>query len=309
MDIISNQDSEEVYDNSMISCYLDCPRKYYYQYHLRIGSPLSPNITFGAAIHDLLSKKGEKNPNLNPTNIIADYYSKHCPDLIIDDIFGIERADLLSQWLWKQEEQWDRIGSEIGFAVNLGKKGYNYGGKIDLIVSKKSISSSPIIVDFKITKGATQYYINNSYINRQITGYIFAINLIQNCNSQWGIIQSIDYKRSLLKKCTLDILKSFVSNSDTNISDPPYSTQNITISTDEIALDSWLEETITIISSIKKSFNDERFIRVGNCGSSYQVCPFVNLCVQYPSKLPLQSDCQGYNIQPAWMPWKGDNNE
>jgi len=282
-----------VFDNSMISTYLRCPRLYYYQYVLKLSCPVGENVLFGAALHEGLAAwySGDSIAEIEVAN--------HLPrDQYDSQYYGIDRAHLLMDWYKGQEETLTTHEVEIGFTLHLwdakiGDKTFivNYGGKMDLIATHPQYDGY-IVVDHKFTVNP-KYYTANLWLNRQMTGYIVA-TIVSYGHCMTAMINAVTVK-------------------------DPFARQLMPTTRDEKGIDGWIAETKFWTNQMLENEVSNYWPRSGSCELSWaqhhfkkaledekntmKTCQFVGLCIDCPQVPPTLSDCSGYEVGGDWSPW------
>jgi hypothetical protein len=166
--------SEHIWDNSTISCFQTCRRKYYYQYvrHLRPKIKGTPLI-FGGAIHDALDcyyKNSNKEEGaVEAVKLFKGAYST--PEG--DELRTVENGMKLLAWYFTKykHEPFTVCGKpEEGFVFPIGD--ILYGGRLDLPVEW---DGQLWIMEHKTTTRLGTGYFDQFELDKQPTGYIIAL--------------------------------------------------------------------------------------------------------------------------------------
>jgi len=165
---------ERIWDNSTISCFQTCRRKYYYQYvrHLR-PKVKGTALLFGSAVHDALDVY-YKNADREQGAVLAiakfkEVYSTPEGDFLRTVENGVK---LLTHYFLKyKHEPFTVVGKpEEGFVFPIGS--ILYGGRLDLPVEW---DGQLWIMEHKTTSRLTSSYFNQYELDKQPTGYIIAL--------------------------------------------------------------------------------------------------------------------------------------
>jgi len=166
--------SERIWDNSTISCFQTCRRKYYYQYvrHLQPAMKSAPLI-FGTAIHDALDcyyKNKDKDVGIiEAVKLFKSSYST--PEG--ESLRTVENGVKMLTWysIKYKGEPFTVYGKpEEGFVFFIGE--LLYGGRLDLPVEW---DGQLWIMEHKTTTRLGASYFNQYELDKQITGYIIAL--------------------------------------------------------------------------------------------------------------------------------------
>ncbi len=283
----------KTFDNSMISTFLRCPRLYYYQYILRLWTPVGENVSFGAAMHEGLAAWYDK--SAVPEIAIANSLPK---DQFDSAAYGIDRASLLMDWYKTQPEYLKIKEVEIGFRIHLweielGGKTFTifYGGKMDLIATHPQYEGY-VVVDHKCTVNP-KYYLGTLWMNRQMTGYIIATIL------SYG-------------KCLTAMINAITVKD-------PFARQLMPMTRDEKNIDGWLADTKFWVNQMLDCEVKNFWPKSGSCELSWaqhhykkaveddkstmKTCMFVGLCLNCPQIPPKLEECSGFEQGEEWSPW------
>lgn len=166
--------SERIWDNSTISCFQTCRRKYYFQYirHLRPivkGTPL----IFGGAVHDALDcyYKGvdREKSAVEAIKLFKSIYTT--PEG--DTLRTVENGVKMLVWYFTKYkgEPFTVVGKpEEGFVFFCGD--ILYGGRLDLPVEW---DGQLWIMEHKTTTRLGGSYFDQFELDKQMTGYIIAL--------------------------------------------------------------------------------------------------------------------------------------
>ncbi len=166
--------SERIWDNSTISCFQTCRRKYYWSYvrHLR-PQVKGTALLFGGAIHEALDCY-YKNDNreqgaVEAIKLFKSIYAS--PEG--DDLRSQENGVKLLMWYfvkYKHETCTVAGKPEEGFVFFCGD--VLYGGRLDLPIEW---DGQLWIMEHKTTTRLGASYFNQFELDKQITGYIVAL--------------------------------------------------------------------------------------------------------------------------------------
>ena len=165
---------DKIWDNSTISCFQTCRRKYYYQYvkHLRPKVKGTPLI-FGSAIHDALDCY-YKNSSREEGAVEAIKLFKTIYDTPEGDTLRtVENGVKMLAWYFVKykHEPFTVVGKpEEGFVYFIGD--VLYGGRLDLPVEW---DGQLWIMEHKTTTRLNGNYFDQYELDKQITGYIIAL--------------------------------------------------------------------------------------------------------------------------------------
>ena len=166
--------AERIWDNSTISCFQTCRRKYYWQYvrHLRPAVKGTPLI-FGSAIHDALDcyyKSEDREKSIvDAVKLFKESYTTPEGDMLRTVENGVK---LLSWYSVKYKNEPFKVHGkpEEGFVFFIGD--ILYGGRLDLPVVW---DDQLWIMEHKTTTRLGASYFDQFELDKQITGYIIAL--------------------------------------------------------------------------------------------------------------------------------------
>lgn len=264
----------KVIDNSMLSTFLECPRKWYYRYQLEVQptfSVLSLPLIFGASFHKAVE---EKEVSLAVKAFTTSWAKMLQPGQPFKKPYTLENGWDLVKWFYTQQQPKIYL-SEIGFVVPLEKA--LYGGKIDRLEwnSKKELS----VVDFKTTSTVSTPYIEQAMNSKQIKGYVASAQIIGYVSSV-GIIRVITVEK-------------------------PYTITNIVVNCDESDIENWLQSTDMQLDWLQHCMSKNFFPLSGKCGVRWESCPYLGLCIAGKGKQLSKEDCLNSSFEPTpkWEPW------
>ena len=166
--------NERIWDNSTISCFQTCRRKYHFQYvmHLRPKVKGTPLI-FGSAIHDALDHYYKGEDRAISAVEAVELFKKDYSTPEGDSLRTVENGVKMLVWYftkYKHEPFTVHGKPEEGFVFPIGD--ILYGGRLDLPVRW---DGQLWIMEHKTTTRLGAGYFDQFELDKQITGYIVAL--------------------------------------------------------------------------------------------------------------------------------------
>lgn len=272
------QEGMKIYDNTMLSDMLTCPR-YFYNRHIKgYVNVQDPKIAaeFGSAVHDgveVLYQGGEIEAatlkfcdTFNPFLEHAD--NKH--NLETGELIVTAYAELYPL----EKEAFATLDTELAFTIELGSMPDDAGndipvlyfGRIDVIGELPN--QGKIAIDHKTTGRISELYMNSVHPNRQFTGYVIALR--EHYEDVYG--------------CMLNAIQKPYTKKDGSLTLPDFGRQLSQRS--EVECKMWVVETIQIIKWIDMCIKDRVWPMDApfSCSKWFKQCPYHFLCTQ---KVPL----------------------
>lgn len=300
----SKRSEDRVFDNSLISTFLQCPRLAYYTNILRIRPKVEPvYLKFGSAIHEALAvgyAHGFHEKEMNEA------FLDTLPEAQRDEkVYGIMNGLSLLKWIRTQPMPFAEVLEvEIGFVIDIGnpsdlrKVGETgemlYGGMIDLLVRHPQYNSV-VVVDHKTTARLSQPFLDIMTLARQFTGYILAANMNYESNDLWPSSTKTD------TNCKTAIIQVFTVKPTKTCG---FTVTSLPTTRTESELNSFLVETREFIRQFQKCESEGFWPRSGQCGGYGKSCPYLYLCVQFHETPPRIDEIDsGYIVSEPWAPW------
>lgn len=307
---------KEFIDYSSLSTYLECPRKFYFQYilHFRSVRP-SIHLVFGSAWHYGLEKAYElmmEEPTtpLTPTDLRETSISgfnqlwtiegepHFDPDIVFPKNPG-RAADMYDKY-WKkylnEDLEYRIIGVESPFAIDLSSiyPGLPaYIGRLDLI--SESPSQELKITDHKTASSINKVTSTQFQSSMQTDGYLCAGHMY------YDKIPTMEYSVSLCQKTKIAFERFSFSkrNSalDRFLHDLCEHSANILLDLQQLESESHIME---------KTYSMNSFLRKPGyaCTAYFSPCPYFDICNARNNPMTWKDDPpQGYDVN-EWDPTK-----
>lgn len=171
-----------IFDSSKIQCFMDCPRKYFFNYILGwdVDAP-NNDLIFGQAIHEALEylmTSSMKQDAIEPAfqkflETYREHFSEETDELFIpkspnNAFFGL--AAYVGKY--RDQDKFDTLYTEIGGEVNTGKHNLVY--KIDAVC--KDSNDRIFALEHKTTKwGFKQVWFDEWLLSIQVGTYSYAL--------------------------------------------------------------------------------------------------------------------------------------
>lgn len=307
------------YDNSMISAFKECPRKFYLR-HIRgfCSKGISMPLTFGLSWHNAMDvlwgeygKMTDQDLLIAATKAFAATWEEQglppANQLTVDQLekYGARTpfvaAEMLYEYLLKRKQTFDNPSFKLEaveqpFAVPIYPDSTDtwYIGRLDKVFKlngSRVIGEHKTTSDYKIDGGFKQQYIDQWSPSSQIEGYLYAGNLYFEGGVRYAWVDA-----ALVHKKVHDAFKF------------------IPVSASMSALDGWLWEVRDWIEQIKleekklhsgaaKGDQMQCFRRnTDSCVGKYGPCTFKNICTSIDNPAKLDSAPDGYKVE-FWSPF------
>lgn len=270
-------------DNSKRSTFVQCPRKYYYQYVGKIETYYgSTALRYGTVFHAALDgfyshikENGWEKSNqayLKALKAAAlSWEEEESKNFFFDDFKTKETlVKCLGECLGCFAEESDRIkilDSEKAFSIEMHQKNidpFNFTGKIDLTLEEEGITW---IEEFKTTGWNVSLKLKEIERSFQIVGYCFAEGILTGEFPE-GILIMIHYLNSRKKK-----------DGEYGKLTTSYTKSPVLLTEDNIV--SWLESFYFTVAQIQKCFHTGYFPKSENCFAFNTLCKYADLCDQH----------------------------
>lgn len=267
-----------ILDNSMIGTFQNCPRKFFYRYVIFVeqkNSSASLALMFGKAFHAAVEQDSLENALQAWTTCWNSIV------LLPKSPYTIEQGHKLVRWWWNQPKRGTTWLKEMGFVVPLGN--ILYGGKIDLF-ERNDFFGGLVVVDYKTTSRVTTQWIEQAVNSKQLRGYVASAHILGYA-PKMGLIRVVTVAETKTS--------SFTQN-------------DIPVQTTDEDIDSWLASTEFQGKWINDCFERNFFPMSGQCGTHYESCPYLTLCLSAKGKQLSQEEVllNGLFAQaPKWEPW------
>jgi len=200
-DIIPQQDEWRIIDSTKLGCYMQCPRKYFYQYLLG-WQPREPNIhlVFGTAWHlaaeHLLKEQYAESSVEGAQFAFFNYFREYFDSSRDRDFEPKSMANALASIASYAKKfksdvvNYSCLGTEIAGVVMIGPK-HPMAFRIDAILEEQNYSlgghNQVIILDHKTSQRRMYYWQDEWKMSTQILLYIHVANCIHGMNE--GIVK------------------------------------------------------------------------------------------------------------------------
>lgn len=262
-----NPMGHQFFDNTILSCYKECPRKFYLRHRLSLASrSRSAALDFGLAWHTALETLWVSRSTGEAMNSFLKTWTEECsrpwPEPLGfegDKKRNPQRASAMIEAYAAERQHlmdtYELLGNEQAFAVPLGD-GMFYIGRLDKVLRAPSgavtVLEHKTTTSYSIQQGFQPSFVEQWSPNSQIDGYLYAIRrLFPDAHTE------------------LFVDAALVHNKETRFKLIPTGRQSTQV-------DGWLEETRDWISRLKA---EVAFPRLTNsCYSVYGSCQFVDIC-------------------------------
>ena len=258
----------EVFDNSMLSGFKACPRKFFYRFkkHLIKASEetLDAPILFGQAMHLAMEAWYLTKDAQQMDKAFLDYFLpfKDC------DAKGLRTVEKGITILHQYRENYPLANEaftvqeknvEIGFVAELSKD-YLYCGRIDLLVDWNLMFNGPVIIDHKFSSSKGYLCITP---NHQLDGYIWGVSELTKQNVK-GALLNIVYIGKGLKTNTFERHMAYRTPED---------------------IQKWKQSTLSWLSLLSECEQKDNWpMNTGSCGAFFRDCEYKPLCVSQTTK-------------------------
>lgn len=297
------QEQSEIYDNSMLSAYKDCPRKYYLRYrlHWRSSGTAMP-LVFGLSWHAgqdvvwqhakrvddklhlaklalarFLEVWQEEGLNPDPTLEDAERWGARTPQNAHEMYVNyIEQR-------WAMLRTAELLAVEQPFAVPVPKmEGVWYVGRLDKVVrceGQQLVLEHKTTSDYKIDGGFRSSYVDSWYSDSQVKGYQFGGGLY------YPGLTTVWVDAALVHKKVHDKFRF------------------IPVSHHMQMLEEWQIDLRDWISRVQADNSRGYYPKnENNCMGKYGPCSFLNICRTTPDNMIPKDVPEGYTVE-EWKPF------
>lgn len=188
------ENTERIFDNSTISCFLECRKKYYWRLYCHLTPKvIAPALSFGLAVHEALDAYYTDGLAKAIEIFRATYADKEG-----EQIRTVENGIKLLENYAKvyMNEPFKVIGKpEAGFVFPIGD--ILWGGRIDAIVEW---DGELFILEHKTTTVLRGKYFNQFDLSRQVTGYILAAEEYIGRKCMGCVINALEPWKEVIRK-------------------------------------------------------------------------------------------------------------
>ncbi len=296
-------------DYSSLSCYLDCPRKFLFQYmlHLR-GSKPNIDLTFGSAWHyglEIAYKELQLHPNLTPSDLTSisrtalNIYWKvegepNFPDsdLIFPKSPGHASSMYAEYWdlYLEADKESDIVGVELPFSLPITED-TNYIGRLDLVTRNKD---SLRIIDHKTGKAIYPITLAGYQSSLQTDGYLTVGKVY------FDKLPTMTYNLALCQKSKIAFERFDFMKRDQSTD---RFLEDLKFYLSQVHRDIEVMQT-ELPFALEKTFNPVAFKRNPGyaCTQFFRRCAFFDLCMMRNNPYLWQNNPpQGYKIE-EWDP-------
>lgn len=273
----------EIFDSSKIQTFMDCPRKYFYQYILGWNMDI-PNhdLIFGAAFHE-----GMEVLTLNPGDVdgahdaFLDYYRQYfSPET--DDIYRPKTPDAalmaFAHYIsrYQGQDRFTPLYTELGGRVFTGKHHIVY--KIDAVC--KDENDHIFALEHKTTKnGIRQVWLDEFLLSLQIGTYSYALRCIYPNIAPIVIVNGVSFS-----KTKVDMIRQPVKKTRHQL--------NIWSLTINFWIDQMKEEIDIFLNQSPEDEYLKAFpLNTRACTNYFRLCPFHDFCMAWAN--PAKQACDG----------------
>jgi hypothetical protein len=286
-----------VYDNSMISEWLRCPRSFYWKYqrHL-VPAGESIHLWFGQAVHYFTEHWHLKGTLDEGLGLFRDHmekgYAKGVPH---DPYKNVQRGEIIlthyADTNPPQRTNSELVGTETKFEVALGQlaggQSVNYYGSMDAVWRWGKFGL--LVIDYKTY--ASPWWLPDPKLNRQGKGYVYALGEMYGREDVYGfgIHGILCPKTKGFSKASLTNGEKIATYGDTE-------------------LDVWRAETLEIAEGIERNRASNVWPQsTGNC-KDFGGCPYRELCEQRVVHGEVDVDDEVFKVE-VWNPLTKDEGE
>ena len=299
-------------DNTRISAYKDCPRKYFLRHvmHWRSSGTAMP-LVFGSSWHAAMDLVWLHAKTLPPDDLVAagmaGFYEKWIEEGMPEDMdsaqleaIGIRNPgvaeDMLHCYIADRRsvlQNCTLLSGEQGFAVPLPNMDQCwYVGKLDKVIEyqgQKLVIEHKSTTEYKKDGGFKSQYIEGWYSDSQVKGYQFGAGLYYPGLTQVWVDAALVHKTVHDAFRFVPVAHSFP------------------------IIKEWLDDTQSWIGSMQADeqyFEREGKLTPGNfrknensCMGKFGPCPYLDICMTTPDPSALEGPPEGYIVEP-WEPFK-----
>lgn len=267
----------KIFDNTMLSAYRQCPRKFYWQI-VRGAVPrtTATALQFGLAWHKFLELYYEGAS-------MEKAYAEAAQLIVNPDTK--RNATMLWEICKLYVERWKKDDfvverTELGFTLELD--GFLYGGRIDGI-ARMNNSNERFVLEHKTASRMGPFYFNQWHLSSQVRGYVYGLASLLDGVS--GVLMNVAY---IAKKP--DLFRE-------PIRIPP------------VVLEDWRRSAVDTMLNIAKSFKSGVWAQHSDgCETKYGLCPYASLCMMKQNYKEIEIPPYEFKFQ-RWAPYENLSNE
>lgn len=273
---------EIIVDNTRLSTFKDCPRKYYYRFVKDLvlkGNQHSYKPQFGIALHEALAKWYETN---DASQMDSEFINNWTDYEGLDSIRTMERGlEILDKYRKQYStEQFSIKHIELAGAISLDN--CIYVSKIDTIVNWTSWNKNYIL---EHKSSAHRGYICPRP-NAQVEGYVVSASSLLNIPISGAIFNFMYFRKGRRNENIADTI----------------SLEREMIDIDNYTIKEWEKDCNFYANSIKNCLDANYFPKQSGTCYSYGKCPYISICeFGNPDKLDLSNSF----TTEKWEPYKG----
>lgn len=303
-------------DNTMLSAYKECPRKYYLRHVLGWrGKGLALPLAFGLSWHSAMdtvwnyAKRIEDQGELAKlamANFGKTWEEQGLPfDLDLEQIVSMSPRtpsiahEMLVQYIkkrWTVLQNCELISAEQPFAVPLPRTdNIWYIGRLDkvaVIQGEKVVVEHKTTTDYKKDGGFRSTYVEGWYSDSQVKGYQFGGGLF------FPGLEQVWVDAALVHKVVHDAFRF------------------IPVAHQQPLLEEWIRDTRNWALRIQSEEGNYQEVQglvkddesifpknEGSCMGKFGACPYLNICRTTPDPSKLEEPPEGY-IEEFWRPFE-----
>jgi len=265
----------EIFDNTMLAAYRQCPRKFYWSIVCGANPRQAATaLQFGLAWHKFLE--------LYYNGVSFEMaYAEACLEIHNPDqkrnastLYTIAKL-YLERWA-KDDFHVDH--TEIGFLVDI--EGFLYGGRLDGIIEHRE---GIYVMEHKTASRMGPTYFNQWHTSSQVRGYAYGLGALK--ENVKGVLMNIAYIAKVP-----DVFREFIK-------------------IPKVILLDWKQSAVDTMLNIQKSFNTDVWAQhPDSCNTVYGQCPYMGLCMRGGDYKKLEIPIYEYEPR-RWAPYENLNEE